>query len=325
MPRTRRSRAETRTVSANDPSVVPGSAYDDELLDIDVPTVDDINEPPNELRLYKVMLYGEKSLGKTSISSQFPGTFTLQFDPDRRNIRLRQQIIRPYTLDQLQGLPPEQDPWRIAKTLIVKAASDPSVEVLHIDNFARYVECATNSFCAHNGIEDPSELSENWAAGWRKVKGMYQSLISAWGDTGKGLILTAHGKMHKIKPKDGSKAYEMYGPDLTDSVWSYVKEVCDYCFALDMDPNGNRILHLRANPMIWAANGSSDYFLDPEGKPLDCVPLGKTPEESYKVITQAFNNNVYDDSESMGTPRYGTEAAGSERKPKSASRKRRKS
>lgn len=320
MPRPRRSRSATRSVNPADSSVVSADQYDDELLDVEVPGTDDINEPPDRLELYKVMIYGDKSLGKTSISSYFPGAFTLQFDPDRRNVRIRQKVIRPYTLDQMKSVDTENDPWRIAKTLIVKAASDPSVQVLHIDNFARYVDCAVNSFCAHNGIEDPSELSENWAAGWRKVKGMYQSLISAWGDTGKGLILTAHGKIHTIKPKDGTKAYEMYGPDMSDSVWGYVKEVCDYCFALDMDSAGNRIMHLRANPMVWAANGSSDYFLDPEGNQVNCIPLGASPEESYKAVIESFRNNVYDYDDSGPKVKYGTSSK--PEKPSSPRRKR---
>jgi hypothetical protein len=273
--------------SATTSTVKSASDYED----MDIPGVDELSEPPNDLNAYKVLIYGDKSVGKTSICTSAPGAYTLQFDPDRRNIRARQTLIPSSSIASISG--GGDNPFEMALVLIAKAADDPSVDILHIDNFQRYYEAALNSFCGLNGIEDPKNLSESWGEGWRKLKAYYQEPLMLWSRTGKGLILTAHSKTHLIKTIEGTDPLTMIGPAIADAPFEFIKEVCDFAFCMERDSDNKRMLWLRSAGSLWACCGSKEHFVNPRGEAIERIYLGEDGPSSWKTLEDSFNNKVW--------------------------------
>ena len=319
MTRTRTRAAVTRPTnsvgSATRKATSKAEALGTGLPNVTIPT--EMNEPPGQLNAYKILIYAEKAWGKTSLCSSAPGSFTLQCDPLRRNVKLRQVPIEPSSIESIKEGQP--DPFKLCLAYMAKAAADDSVQSLHIDNFQRFYDAALNSFCAINHIDDPKELSnESWGAGWRKLKAYYQSPILAWTETGKGLTVTAHGDYHEIDPNDGTSKYKVFGPSLSSSVFEFIKEVCDFCFCGSYDQMGKRRLILRNNGYVWAACGTAEHFNAPDGTPVTMLPMGSNGAESWKILQASFDNQVYDYAVSE-TPKFADET-----KPKQEVKRQRK-
>lgn len=252
-----------------------------------LPGPDELNEPPEELFAYPILLFGEKGAGKTSLLAQIPDSVIFQFDPKRVNLPIRQ-------------VPRKGDPaldWPTFMEYVEQAIADDSVACLGIDNFERCYRACLNYGCYQRGISSPNE-AKDYGATWHEIRAEFEACMWSIQDSGKSLITTAHGRMKTVEARDGDN-YDQCVPAVSEYVFEFIKECFDFAFYLGLK-QGRRTLYLRHTDLIWAACGTKDRFMDAKvlneetGEPaaLQYLSLEPDPETAYENILKGFANEL---------------------------------
>ena len=262
-----------------------------DTYDVEIPT--EPNVPPTDFSEYCTLIFGAKGAGKTSLCAQLPGSLTIQLEPRRRNLRIRQIEIPPVTISELRESPSQVTPWQKIQAVIDKAITDKSVKHICIDTVDRAYDAAFNHHCAKNNVDNPSDLND-YGKTWDKIKQDFErtlSLVHFTENPHKGLILTSHSRHREVAEDD--EAPEMFVPTCKPACWQFLKACCDYAFYYGFSGN-RRVLVLRGNEEIWTACGPEDFFLDPDGNPLQRISMGTSPKEAYTNLLRAFANKIRD-------------------------------
>lgn len=239
-----------------------------------IPGPDEFNEPPDDFLAYTTIIFGEKGIGKTSLMAQFPNCVVAQMEPRRKNLRIRQVLI---------------ETWEEVLDFTAKVKKDSTVDMVGFDTFDRLYELASAYQCNNQGIKDPNEAND-FGATWRAITDNVSELLSDLAKAGKNFVFSSHAKWKEVELRNGKKR-EILVPTMTDSAWKIVKAICDFAFYYGYYDN-QRALYLRGHQQLWSACGSSEHFLDPEGRPVKTILLGENPEEAYSTLLRSFNNEI---------------------------------
>ena len=241
-----------------------------------LPGPDDYNEPPTELLAYCMMIYGEKGVGKTSLASRFPNAVVGMLEPRRRNLKIRQIYL---------------DSWEKVQEYVDLVIEDDTVGTGVIDTIDRAYDHCLAYHCRIRGIKDPSDLND-YGATWRAIKDDFESTFNKILFAEKGLVFISHAHLREAEVRTGEK-YEFLCPTSSPAAFKYVKAVADYAFYMGYH-NRRRAMYLRGHEDLWCACGTSDFFLDPEGKEVKTILLGENPDAAFDTLLSSFNNKVWD-------------------------------
>lgn len=264
-----------------------------------IPGPDDLNEPPNRLTDYCILIFGEKGIGKTSLAAQFPHTLTIMTEPRRRNLRIRQVSVEPRTLKEMYAMKKVtrhtgenfQTPWQFLGEVVSEALTDPTVKTLALDTIDRIYDMALTHHCYEREIADPSALND-YGATWRDIKVDFEDLLRRILASGKGLVLLSHARLRPVEVRGGD-GYDILCPTCTPAAFDILKALTDYAFYYGYFSK-QRAMFLRGNDLIWSACGVDDRFMSPQGDPLTVISMGKSASESYTNLTAGFDNKVED-------------------------------
>jgi len=264
-----------------------------------IPGPNEYNEPPEHFTNYCTIIFGEKGVGKTSLCAQFPGSLVLMTEPRRRNLRIRQAVVPPMSMDQLMREYKEaekkgidyQTPWMKMHDMIQLAVKDDSVKTIVIDTIDRAYEHCLMHQCVIRDIKDPSALND-YGATWRSIKDDLEEMLRFVLNTDKGLIMVSHADLRQVEARSG-ETYEILCPTCTPSCFKVLKAFCDYAFYYGYHSK-QRALFLRGNELIWSSCGVDDHFLSPKGVPLNTIRMGDSAKEAYESLMAAFANKVED-------------------------------
>ena len=249
-----------------------------------LPGPDEMNEPPDNMLSYAMLIFGEKGIGKTSLCAQFPNSIVGMLEPRRKNLRIRMVDLSPG--------------WELVQKFTKSAIKDPTIETICYDTADRLYEMALNYICECKGVDHPSKMND-YGATWKEIKDAFEGLLATVQNSGKGLVLTSHAKWKEAELRNGEKL-QILCPTLSDSPWTIIKAVVDYAFYYGYHGN-KRALFLRGHEDLWCACGSEDRFLDPDGKPVRTILLGETPRLAFETLDRSFGNLVWDvDHETTG-------------------------
>lgn len=254
------------------------SGEDRETLTL--PGPDDLLVPPANFLQYTTLIFGEKGVGKTSLAAQFENAVVFQWEPRRRNLKIRQ-------------VPQESEPaltWSRFTQYVDLACDDPTVEVVVWDTVDRAYDACLEARCAKLGIDNPSEMKD-YGATWNSIKAEFERVYLQLCAAGKASIFISHAQLRDIESRDG-ETYNICVPTCKPACFGVLKAICDYGFYYGYH-QGARALFLRGNNLIWSATGT-DNFLDPEGKPVEILHVGETPSAAYRTLLKSFANKVYD-------------------------------
>lgn len=241
----------------------------DDDLGITLPTT--LSEPSHDIGDYTFLFYGSKKIGKTSLAAQFPKALAFMFEPGGTALRLLQQPCPSWahfkqSLDKM----PANCPY---KTFVVDTAS------------VAYDRCLEYA-CAKANIEHPSD--EGYGKGWDKVKKELASQLSRLMLMNAGLIALAHDKTQEIETKSGRKFTKIM-PNLTGQAESYFSATIDVIGYYHIEDN-QRWLQIREDDFAIAGCRCEENFLTPDGQQVFKIPMGNSPQEAYKNLIRAFNN-----------------------------------
>lgn len=251
-----------------------------------IPGPNDLVEPSDNLLDYYIAIHGVSGIGKTSIMSSIPGCVVAQFEPARRNIKIRQVEFRIRTPEELSD--GAECPYEKFISFLEEAKDDPTVKVIGIDNIAECYRAFANRYLFDN---DMVAIPKNdYGASYNQINRMFESVFNGLKHDSKlGVIFTCHTKEREAELNTGTTE-QVYGPAVPAGVLDYLKKAMDFAFYYGWH-NNQRALHCRWES-IWTKCGSPDRFLDLKGKPLNAFVLPNDPSKSWETVLKAWNNKV---------------------------------
>jgi hypothetical protein len=217
----------------------------------------------------RVLVYGEKKVGKTTLASQFPNAFILDIEDGMRMIssELKANGVDFRTVDSWQQL-------RKITKLVAAVAKDKGYDTLVLDGLGtadlmaqRYVIKVKG-----NGTDDINSGDLGYGRGLRTVAAEMGQWIDDAYATGLGVVMVAHQQWHE---PDGAPASMM--PEMSVRSWNYIKPKIDVVLRAVKQPGENGVEHvLVARDTISSETGA------PAGFPAS-VPM------NYAALNAAFD------------------------------------
>ena len=257
--------------------------------------------PSEKLEDYSIMIFGDKRVGKTTIASSFPDSFTFRFEKGRKNLSILQ-------------VPNDDSPsqtltWDLFIDYLESFLDSPYRRA-NIDSIDEaYARCYEH-VCAKYGVEHPPEYKvNNRDAGyevWADIKATFWAPFSEIIKREKTVTFLSHYKMrtHKDPAKILTKD-ERLEPSCTGQAIDVAKSITDFFWFAQVH-NGNRLLTVRTEGGSEIGSQVLGHFLSPDNEDLMHLqipefddPTHKNPQpEIQKLIwhrlNSAWNNKCYD-------------------------------
>jgi hypothetical protein len=273
--------------------------------DLEIPGPLDLNTVSDRFEDYLVLIYGEKGVGKTTLASQWPNSLTFMWERGRKNLPIRQLPMR--NKDGSAGPPLSWDEVDKASTpfwpLLQKAVRDPSIETIIIDTVDRMYDGVFEYTCWEQGVSHPQAADEGHVV-WNTIKLRFEGAIGTVLDAGKQIVLLSHAREKEILTRLG-ESYKIVCPTCTPTTWKSAQTLCDFVFYYGWHGK-QRALKVRGDDLIVCSNQVPGHFLDPEGNPLDTIAMGEKPQDAWKLLKSAFDNQIYDITHTVDTQRTTT-------------------
>ncbi len=232
-----------------------------------------LSEPPSHLEDYTMLLYGERKIGKTTLFARYPDPFFMMFEPGGRALRIKQQYMATWE-DFLHGI-----------ALLEKNPSYCRTVVLDT-GFMCYERCF-EFVKAKLGLEDIRD--EAWGNGWKAIDAEFRRAHERLFALGLSFQVTAHTEIKHFKRKDGTE-FDKLTTQLGGQATRFYNGIVDIIGYYHYGNGGHRVLTMRGNDHVEAGSRVEGHFLYPDGKPIEDVPMGDSPEQAFKNLHAAYHN-----------------------------------
>jgi hypothetical protein len=226
--------------------------------------------PKTEIGDFIVLLFGEKKIGKTMLSAQFPNAFHMMFEPGGKALEIYQS---------------EFTDWATFKRAVTKLRSDKRFDTVVIDTIDLAFKSAEKYACDKLAIDDPAD--EEWGKGWRAIRKEFERQIHRLVSAGKGVIFISHAMEREIKTRRGSSSHRVVST-MPRQAAEIVEGLVDIwaCFTYNGD---KRTLIIGGDEDVSAGHRLDDRFKW-RGEEVRKIPMGSSAEEGYRNFVDAFNN-----------------------------------
>lgn len=239
---------------------------------------ENVSEPASNLSDYSTLLFGEKKIGKTTLASRFPDAMFLMFEPGGKALRIFQRPILK---------------WEEFLGYLDLLESDNRFRTVVIDTIDLcYARCFEFT-CRRLGIDHPQE--EAYGKGWDAIKMEFAGAINRLLRLKKGMIFISHDVIREVTMRDGT-SFDRILPSMPKQAASFMEGVVDI-WAYYGYWGKERYLVLCGNETIGAGNRlqeEGEHFYTPEGERVIAIPMGKTSQQAYQNVVDAFNNKQQD-------------------------------
>jgi hypothetical protein len=236
--------------------------------------------PKTSIGDYIILLFGEKKIGKTMLSAQFPDTFHVMWEPGGKALEIYQT---------------EFADWETFKRAITKLRSDKRFKTIVIDTVDLAFKAADAYACAKLAIDDPAD--EEWGKGWRAIRKEFERQIHRLLSAGKGVIFISHAVEREIKTRRGSSSHRLVStmPRQASEIIEGLVDVWA-CFSYDGD---ERVLIIGGDEDVSAGHRLDNRFRW-KGNAIRKIAMGDSAEEGYQNFVDAFNNRYDPQSKNKG-------------------------
>lgn len=242
------------------------------------------------------MIYGKKKIGKTSFANQFSNNmFHMMYEPMARTLPIFQRSCETHA-DTVGYCDLLKD-------------GEHDFDAVSVDPLPLAFQKALTHVCEKNDIEHPSDAND-YGKTWGKCYAEFEIQMHKLLHSNLGVIFHAHEAEKEMETREGKK-YNLIVPEGTKQVWDFINTNIENIWYYHMRGN-KRFLQLRGDDYAFACTAWPDKFYTPDGRQVLAVPMGASPEEGYKNLLKAFNNEQ-------------EETYGEDEEPKKSSRKKRRS
>lgn len=245
------------------------------IEDYELPT--EKSKPKTSIGDYIILLFGEKKIGKTMLSAQFPDAIHVMWEPGGKALEIYQS---------------EFADWGTFKKAVTKLRTDKRFKTIVIDTVDLAFKAADAYACSKLAIEDPAD--EEWGKGWRAIRKEFERQIHRLISAGKGVIFISHAMEREIRTRRGSSSHRVVStmPRQAAEIIEGLVDVWAY-FSYDGD---DRVLVVGGDEDVSAGHRLNGRFLW-NGAPVKKIPMGESAEQGYKNFVDAFNNDFNPDSD----------------------------
>jgi len=232
-------------------------------------------EVSNDLDDFRMLMHGEKKIGKTTLAAQQEGVFVLEFDPERRGLRMLQRHINswPMAMAYLKALEEA-----------AKKGKLPYVRVV-IDGVDRWYRMCQAWVCTKLAISHPSE--ESWGKAWDLLRTTFTNAVDRFMALPCGVWFICHSNWKEVETRSGK--IEKLIPTMPATAEEIVNSKVDAWFAYDY-VNERRVLIVVGDDRTGAGHSIEGHFLTPAGDRVREIDMGTSPAEAWKNFLAAFHN-----------------------------------
>lgn len=240
-------------------------------LELSLPTAR--SEPSDRLSDYLILLFGEKKIGKTDLTAQFPNTFHLMTEPGGKAQSIFQRAVNS---------------WREFLGYVRLLEKDKRFANVTVDTADILYQHAFDHVAQKEGFEHPSE--EAYGKGWKAIRDEFTKGILRLIATGKGVTFISHATEREIKMRGGEK-YDRISPTMSGQARDILEGLVDLWFYYGYD-GGDRTLTIQGSDHIGAGHRLKNNFKYTDGTPITEIPMGANAEQAYANLLAAFHNKL---------------------------------
>lgn len=229
--------------------------------------------PSNKLSDFLILLFGEKKIGKTDLTAQFPDTFHLMTEPGGKAQSIYQRPINN---------------WREFQGYVKLLEKDKRFRNVTVDTADLLYQYAFDYVAQKEGFDHPSE--EAYGKGWKAIRDEFSKWVLRLIATGKGVTFISHATEREIKMRGGEK-YDRLQPTMSGQARDILEGLVDLWFYYGYD-GGNRVLTIQGSDYIGAGHRLKQNFRYTDGTPISEIPMGHDAEEAYRNLIAAFQNKL---------------------------------
>jgi hypothetical protein len=261
-----------------------------------LPGPNDLHIPSEDFSDYCTLLYGKKGIGKTTLTSGYPGYLNCCFEPGRNNITIRKVDFELKSAEQLIKLRQEGadmynvDPWMKLMEVGRLAIEDPTVKGLAIDTVDLAYSACQESVCSQNGVLTPFAKVDNRPNLWDELRMTFTGFFHYLRSQGVGVLFVSHAKEREQELMEGNAGMAIVGPSCTKACLQIMKQMCDFWMYYGFHEGKRCIILDDPDMTIDVACGVG--FRDINGIQLPRIYLPKNPnnpEELYHAIDSKFS------------------------------------
>lgn len=245
------------------------------------------NEPSDNLEDYCVLIFGRKSVGKSTLASSWPDALNFQCEPGRRNLRIM----------MVPREPKEKLTWKSFLEYGRLFAETDHFHSAVVDTVDRAYNLCYTSVCSQWGVSQPSDAGYDSSSLWNAIKQEFEIGLELLRSSGKSLILVSHDRTTKRENRDGTYL-DRLEPTCPGQALNVCQAICDFVFCYDFS-NNDRVLTVRDfENNSWASCGLDTAFLDPDGTPLHRILIphfkSNTTSQIWNLLQSAFQGELRD-------------------------------
>lgn len=229
------------------------------------------SEPSSDIWDYTWLIFGDKKVGKTSLTQFFGKVVHFFTEPGGKALRVYPVVI---------------DSWKTFKTAVKALRKDKIFNVVVVDIVDPLYPMVEDFTCEKLAIHDLSE--EDWGKGWRENRKEFERVFGELLNCGKGVVFISHAQEQEIETRDGDK-YDRMMPTMHKRMRELVEGSVDIWAYYTYDKT-RRVLQILGDDHVSAGHRLEGRFLTPDGRPIRRIDMGRSPKEAYKNVVAAFNN-----------------------------------
>lgn len=244
-------------------------------VEVSLPT--EFSEIKNEISDFTFFIYGHQKIGKTSFSTQFPEPFHIMMEPGAKRYKVK--AVYPETWEEF-----------IAYVKLLSTTENEFKTVV-IDTVDILWEKCCDWVCREAGVELLKDIG--FGDGYTRAgKAMRNALISIAKNY--GLICFSHAKDKKLEKVSANQfnSVDYTHPSCGNKCAEVLGKWCDLTGYYYIGEDGKRYLRILPSGDIEAGNRIDNCFQYDDGKRIQDVPMGNSPQEAYQSFISSFKNEL---------------------------------
>lgn len=229
------------------------------------------SEPEEDLGAYTWLIFGDKKIGKTSLTALFGKALHLFTEPGGKALRVYPVVI---------------DDWRKFKKAVAKLKKDDTFDTVVVDIVDKLYPMVEDYTCEKLVISDLSE--EDWGKGWRENRKEFERVLGDLLNSGKGIVFISHAQEQEVETRDG-KTYDRMMPTMHKRMRDTIESVVDIWAYYTYDRQ-RRVLQILGDDHVSAGHRLEGRFQTPDGRPIRRIDMGTSAKQAYANVVAAFNN-----------------------------------
>lgn len=233
--------------------------------------------PILDIGKYTILAYGERKIGKTSITSKFKKAIFLKTEPGGKGLNIVQ-------------CPP--DPMQVIKDWyefdgyvdLIRESKD--YDTVIVDTLDIAYEYCMHAKCDELGISHPNELG--YGQGWDAVKQEFIRVMNKLITSGKGVIFISHAEDKDFQKPNGER-YSKLIPSMSKAASKWAAGIADIIVYFGYY-GSKRFMTIAGSETLEAGHRIEDRFICTTGEPVHSIPMGKNSKEGYDNFIKAFDN-----------------------------------